>query len=102
MENEEVIAEETIIEETTVEEKVKSKPKKEKKAKKVKSGLSTVICKRVIGSKEEFELDLTKETLTTFSTFKEKGTAIKVKGASVKYVANLSKDQFEELVKLYK
>ncbi len=100
--NEEVIVEETITEEVVekvVEEKPKKKPKKEKK---VASGLSAVTCVRVAGSKEEFELDLTKEKLVTFSSFKEKGTVIKVKGASVKYIAYLAKDQFDELVKLYK
>ena len=98
---------EEVIEETNVElvkDEVKvvekKKPKKEKKIKKSKLDL-TVSCTR-IRSKNIFDFEITRTNLATFSHWRKKGTVIKIKGMTGKYVAQISEEQYAEIIKIYK
>ncbi len=104
---EQIITEDQIVEEDIVKTEdqiipeIEEKPKKVRKPKKTKSLLSKISCID-IGGTEEYQVDLTKEEIATFGSFKEKGVVIKLKDASVKCIAKLTREQYEELKKRYK
>ena len=95
------------------EKEPKAKEKKDKKEKKKKSpkkdkiseeGFTVKCCRPMDARREDkyFDVTLTKDNIVTFSTFKEKGIGLRIKGTGVKYLAKVTREQFDKLLEWYK